>query len=376
MRLLRKEKTSRIIITEQALVTNMQRRKQMNIIINERLKELRKEKGNTQEELANHLGISVQAVSKWERKEGFPDITLLPAISEYYAVTVDDLLGVSEIRKQEKIDRYNEQGRLLRQQGKAEELVALWEKAHTEFPGNTNIMQNLMFAYYGMSVTDEKNKEFREKAIALGETILERSNGNCERESAIQILCYSHDELGNHEEAVKYAQMGGNYNLTSSELLCNVLRGEERTVHCQWNITALMELIGWNVAFMALSFDIDKKIKAQKTVIEIFKTVFEDGNFGFYQCRMSEYYIRLARYYMEKGEPENAIGCISRSVEHVIKYDTQPQGKYTATLVDRIEFKRENTSKNYTSNDSMLRLKNLGEKCFDPIRSDARFIEA
>ncbi len=41
----------------------------MNILLSEQLKKLRREKGNTQEDLANHLGISAQAVSKWEREE-------------------------------------------------------------------------------------------------------------------------------------------------------------------------------------------------------------------------------------------------------------------------------------------------------------------
>ena len=78
----------------------------MTILLKEQLKKLRRERGGTQEDLAAHLGVTVQAVSKWERGEGYPDINLLPAIASFYNVTIDDLLGVGQMAKERKLSDY------------------------------------------------------------------------------------------------------------------------------------------------------------------------------------------------------------------------------------------------------------------------------
>ena len=64
---------------------------------NEKLQTLRKQKGLTQEELAEILFVSRTAVSKWESGRGYPSIDSLKAIAKFFSVTVDELLSNDEI---------------------------------------------------------------------------------------------------------------------------------------------------------------------------------------------------------------------------------------------------------------------------------------
>ena len=68
----------------------------MDMTIGKRIALLRKEKGLTQEELAQHMGVSGQAVSKWENDQTCPDISALPRLARLLGVTVDELLEGKE----------------------------------------------------------------------------------------------------------------------------------------------------------------------------------------------------------------------------------------------------------------------------------------
>ena len=76
---------------------------QMNIHMGEKIRQLRKEKNISQEVLAQVLGVSFQAVSKWETGAAFPDITLIPAIAAFFGVSTDDLFQYNRLAMEEKI---------------------------------------------------------------------------------------------------------------------------------------------------------------------------------------------------------------------------------------------------------------------------------
>ena len=71
--------------------------------IGNQIKSLRLRKGVTQEAMARHFGVSPQAVSKWERGTAAPDIAMLPALSAYFGVTIDELFALSDDTRMERI---------------------------------------------------------------------------------------------------------------------------------------------------------------------------------------------------------------------------------------------------------------------------------
>lgn len=87
---------------------NSLQKEQNFMCLGENIAALRKNRGFTQEELAKRLGVSPQAVSKWENGTACPDIALLPEIADIFSVTVDDLMRAPAERL---ISNENKQGK-------------------------------------------------------------------------------------------------------------------------------------------------------------------------------------------------------------------------------------------------------------------------
>ena len=120
----------------------------MKIKIGENIKRLRKAKNVTQEQIAEVLGISVTAVSKWERCETYPDITLLFPLAHYFEVTLDELMGYDEERIQAEIQVILEEYRSLwfAEPEKARKLI---QKAYKDYPNDYLVMHYYMWNLAG-----------------------------------------------------------------------------------------------------------------------------------------------------------------------------------------------------------------------------------
>ncbi|MBQ2999284.1 MAG: helix-turn-helix transcriptional regulator [Clostridia bacterium] len=99
----------------------------MKLTIGENIRNFRKKNNLTQEELADRLGVTYQSVSRWENGATYPDLELLPAISELLSVTVDELLGMPQIEKEKRaIETFDELRReCMKRDYDAEKIVTL-----------------------------------------------------------------------------------------------------------------------------------------------------------------------------------------------------------------------------------------------------------
>lgn len=206
----------------------------MELTIGSKIRELRRECGLTQEEVAAHLGISFQAISKWERSDGYPDITMLPALARYFGVTVDALLGVNDAASQARYEEINRTWETNRAAGKHRENVALMQAALQDYPNDALLLVQL-------SASLERLERWQESAM-VQEQIL-RYGGDSEICSATQFnICFTYQRLGEHEKALIQARKLPNLYKTRENALVCLARGEEKTraalTPLQWAVKA------------------------------------------------------------------------------------------------------------------------------------------
>lgn len=345
----------------------------MDIQLGEQLRKLRKDRGNTQEELAVHLGISTQAVSKWEREEGYPDITLLPAIASYYHVQIDDLLGVGKIEREKERRKYGEQSKALFHAGKSSERVALLREARKEFPNDLTIIYDLMYALQA-----EKRKENADEIIEYGKRILAESTDNALRGGAIQSLSFTYYyDKGDAEAAKQYAGMAGIYAVTVNEMMPHFLEGDDAVRYCQSNIQSLVEMIGLNANMMIRKgkYTPEETIRTCKFVLDCYRLLYPDGNCGFYHVRISEFYKKIADSYLKLGDVENMFDNLEKAAEHAIRFDTMTDGMFTAFMVNKVKKSTMDTVKDHTENQCGFLLKSFKEDPYANFRNDQRMVK-
>ena len=144
----------------------------MKINIGDNLKQLRLQKGLTQEQLAAVFGVSAQAVSRWENNTSYPDITLLPGLAIYFNTSVDAIVGMNEICKEETLRNIHGQINELVISGQTDQAITLIRDSLKVYPNDSGLLMSL-----GETLAHRKDDPAAtQEAISIAERILQSND--------------------------------------------------------------------------------------------------------------------------------------------------------------------------------------------------------
>ncbi len=201
------------------------------IKLGEKIKLLRKKKNISQEVFANYLGVSFQAVSKWENGNTMPDVTIIPAIASFFGVSTDELFDFNLYETEKQVDAICQESWKYRDDhpAKAEHIL---REGLKRFPGNDIILNNLLYTLDYKTRADE--------VITLCKTLIESTKDDSVKYDACRILATCYKENGQNDLVKPTLEIIPEIYFTKLELMASLLDGEDsyEAAQKQKNISA------------------------------------------------------------------------------------------------------------------------------------------
>ncbi|MBQ9718327.1 MAG: helix-turn-helix transcriptional regulator [Clostridia bacterium] len=346
--------------------------------IGKRIRELRKKNDLTQEKLADYLGVSYQAVSKWETGVSSPDLSLIRPLTKLLHVTADELLGIEE----DSDSRFAELEQMYKSTYTTGDLSERWRAANlaaAEYPGNLKCLSWLADAQYYHAydfLLDEPDR-YRaelEKSVRLSERVLEDCEDEEIRNHMLSNIVVCLSELGRRDEARTYAeQYPEKRNFGREELLSFCLTGEDLVRHHQEQIKDALETL-CNALNSVWS------LNSVLTAEAVIKTVIPDENYVIFHEHLARLAIDQAKALTREGRYDEAVAALEKAKYHSCEYDAidlpENRGvyKFTAPLLNRLECDTRERCVSGTS-DMMADFYeyHLPDAVFDPLREREAF---
>ena len=355
------------------------------IKIGKKIRLLRKNNDITQDKLAAYLGVTPQAVSRWESEICYPDIETLPQIADFFGVGMDELLCYDSIQKETKIREYLEKSTALFDSERLEECLALLREAYAEIPSSFEIQLELAKTLSAINAEGTPKKNDLMEAVSLCNHILDYCTDDELRDETKKTLCdiYSH-QLGNDKMALDIAEKLHGMDYSKEIVKATVLTGEIAFNQAQANIMGFADNMWWHIYNIACVPDIsedhytvDQKIEIMERGVALFQVVF-DGNYLYYNDRLANSFRQLAMLYLLKGNRAAALDCVEKMAEYAVAFDSLPDSaKYESVLLNTIEYKTDKREgfEALTLCEKLLRGR-FANRIWSPIRNDERFIAA
>lgn len=349
----------------------------MNLRIGSVIQKLRKLKGLTQEQLAESIGVSKAAVSKWESGSTYPDITLLSPIARLLGTTVDGLLEFEENLTKDEIDEI-----LMKCSNKFTtsdyfQAYEYSEKYLRKYPNSLELklqMTGLYFIYISSLTSEVDVNRFMDRIIEMLKEV-SKSEDNVLKDTALLSLSSYYIMLDKYDEALAVVNKLPESSTDRKRVTATIYYrkgdiGEAKCIYQQLLLESIQNC-GMNLVSLARIAEkegkLDKGIKILETNMNLSK-LFNVSNNG------AGTYMEIAEFYARNGMEEKTLDALEKYEFFVINN----LGKNNENLSDTIYFDTIKVEKKLVTNEHMNDSINLlfeRNESFDAIKDNIRFKE-
>ncbi len=343
----------------------------MQLNLGNKIRELRHHDGRTQEMLADALGVTSQAVSRWESGGSYPDMEMIPAIANYFGITIDELFGYENDREKKvsailsKVDAYDikhsDDGCWV------EECIGILREGLAEFPNNERLLIALADTlweagwrrHHGWLYYDDegyiqyhydthKKNEYWSECAKVCEQLAENTKDNTVFTQAIAILVPLYRNYGEFEKAISYAKRMPKLQQSQEFLLTEATDGKLEAKYIGEFLLETARQFSEQLIFGLIAdiknFESDMPIEKVKGAIALFDLICDDGNIGIHHKFVSMLYLYLSRLQWERGYHDETFVSLDQALKHAQSYEALVDGQehnLTSPLVSFVKFKAE-----------------------------------
>ncbi len=295
----------------------------MQITIGANIKRLRIAKNITQEQLSAVMNVTCAAVSKWERSETYPDITLLQPLAFYFGVTLDELIGYDQKKIQAEIDEVIVQYKSCWKTDykKAYDIIA---KAYHDYPNDYRIMHYYMWNIAGDAADNDPTVllTHKEEFLAICKKLLDGCTDEVLRLNAWNMRAKILHAEGKTEESLEiYETKFADWYLTRGQK-SEQLFAKDTDEYYNWVQNNMYELIGFaadklgRVVFFDKTLSMEEKAEKAIRYGTFILHIFEETGDAFFILLVDSFLGRMENDFKYRGGSDEEIASILKIRQH------------------------------------------------------------
>lgn len=340
----------------------------MQLGLGQKIRELRRRDGRTQEALAEAIGVTSQAVSRWEANGGYPDMEMIPAIANYFGISIDELFGYENDREKkilaiiQKVEEYDIKHKV--DGNWVEDCLSILRDGLAEFPNNERLLISLADTlweagwrrHHGWLYYDDegfiqydydhhRKNEFWAECIKVCEYLIENTKDNTIFTQAVAILVPLLRTYGEFDKAILYAKCMPKLQQSQEFLLTEATDGKLEARYIGEFLLEAARQFSEQLVFGLIAniknFESDMPIEKVKGAIAIFDLICDDGNMGAQHDFISKLYLYLSRLEWERGYHDDAFGSLDKALMHAKAFEKlfeADEHRLTAALVSNVNY--------------------------------------